>query len=189
MRTIRAAKIEQLSQTLKRAFQVFAKPLGEDRTLQLIRKIVTAAVELSEHIMIEADDIWSIELEGVTGSDEDDFYNNLNDFQLKPVGSFDDFKNSAPLNTLTQRFSLDEIKTKIQKLCVVTPALRFQHIQSDGESYKEVVHKVKPQVLVALKAAASSEEGQDEYVYPDEQVFHNMAKSLGLIQDPLVTQE
>lgn len=167
---------------------MFARPLGEEKTLQLTRKIVTAAVALSERIMIQADDIWTIELEGVAGSEED-FYNNLDDFELKPVGSFDDFANSAPLKTLTERFSLDDIKARIQKLCVVTPALRFQHIEPDGESYMEVVHKVKPQVLVALKSGASTEEGQDEYVCPDELVFHNMAKSLGLIQDPSATQE
>lgn len=188
MKTIRAAKIEELSQYLKRAFNVFAKPLGEENTLQHTRKIVTAAVALSERIMIQADDIWAIELQGVTGS-EDNFYNNLEDFELKPVGSFDDFANSAPLNTLTQRFSLDEIKARVKKICAVTPALRFQHIEPDGESYMEAVHVVKPQVLVALTSGASSEEGQDEYVSPDEAVFYNMAKSLGFIQDSSATQE
>lgn len=167
---------------------MFARPLGEEQTLQLTRKIVTAAVALSERIMIQADDIWTIELQGVTGS-EDNFYDNLDDFELKPVGSFDDFANSAPLNTLTQRFSLDEIKARVKKLCAVTPALRFQHIEPDGESYMEAVHMVRPQVLVALKSGASTEEGQDEIVYPDELVFHNMAKSLGLIQDPSATQK
>lgn len=188
MTTIRAAKIEGLSQFLKEAFKVFAKPLGEENTLQHTRKIVTAAVTLSERIMIQADDIWTIELQGVTGS-EDNFYNTLYDYDLKPVGSFDDLAKIAPLDTLAERFSLEEIKARVKKLCVVTPALRFQHIEPHGESYMEAAHMVKPQVLVALNSGASTEEGQDEDVRPDEAVFYNMAESLGFTQNSSATQE
>ncbi|KAG6354629.1 hypothetical protein INS49_004647 [Diaporthe citri] len=183
----RTAKIEELSQDLRRAFQVFARPFPEDRALELIRAIFAAAVRLNEHIMTEADDIWTLELDGVTGS-EDDFYDNLEDFDLKPVGTLEALGHSAPLDNIKTRFSMDEIKKRLTKLCVMTPALRYQHIQPTGEEYGEHVHVVKPQVLVALEEVPGSEEVISEHVLPDELMFYKMAESLGLVQEPLERQ-
>lgn len=183
----RTAKIETVSQDLRRAFNVFARPFPEGRALELIRAIVAAAVRLNEHIMIEADDIWTLELEGLTGS-EDDFYDNLEDFDLKPVGTLAAFGDSAPLDNIKRRFALDVIKQRLTKLCVMTPALRYQHIKPQGEEYGELVHVVKPQVLVALKEIAWPDQVLSEHVLPDELVFYTMAKSLGLIQEPLERQ-
>lgn len=183
----RTAKIEEVSQTLRRAFQVFARPFPEGRALELIRAIVAAAVRLNEHIMIEADDIWTLELEGETES-EAGFYDNLEDFDLKPVGTLAALADSAPLDSIKRRLSLDEIKKRLKKLCVVRPALRYQHIQPEGEGYGELVDVVKPQVLVALKEVPWPKEVVSKHILPDELVFYTMAKSLGLIQEPLERQ-
>lgn len=189
VQSIRAANIEDLSQNLLRAFNLFARPFPEGRALELIRPIIAAAVLLSERIMIEADDLWTIELEGVTGTSEDDFYDNLEDFDLKPVGTFAALQASAPIDSIKQRLSLDVIKDRLKKLCVVTPALRYRHIQPHGEEYGEVVQKVKPQVLVSLKEIPWSENTVATYAVHDELMFYSMAKSLGLVQEPLATQK
>ncbi|KAI7779321.1 hypothetical protein LA080_000992 [Diaporthe eres] len=183
----RTAKIEEISQTLRRAFQVFARPFPEGRALELIRAIVAAAVRLNEHIMIEADDIWTLELEGETGS-EAGFYDDLEDFDLKPVGTLAALADSAPLDNIKTRLSLDEIKKRLKKLCVMTPALRYQHIHPEGEGYEELVDVVKPQVLVALKEVPLPNDVTSEHILPNELVFYTMAKSLGLIRRPLERQ-
>lgn len=163
---------------------MFARPFPDGRALELIRDIVTAAVELNEHIMVEADDLWTIELEGVAGS-EDDFYDNMTDFDLKPVGTISALQDNAPLDAITRRLNMDLVKARVKKLCVVAPALRYQHIQPQGEGYGDVVHLVKPQVLVAIKEILPANV-MAEYVLHDELVFYSMAKSLGLIPEPLV---
>lgn len=139
--------------------------------------------------MIEADDIWTLELEGVTGAGEDDFYDRLETFDLKPAGTLAALHDSAPLDSIKQRLSMDVIKERLKKLCVVTPALRFQHIKTQGEGYGELVQLVKPQVLVALKEVPWPENKIAEYALSDELVFYNMARSLGLVQEPLATQK
>lgn len=187
VQSIRAANIEDLSQNLLRAFNLFARPFPEGRALELIRPIIAAAVLLSERIMIEADDLWTIELEGVTGATEDEFYDNLEDFDLKPVGTMAALQASAPLDSIKQRLSLDVIKDRLKKLCVVTPALRYRHIKPHGEEYGEVVQKVKPQVLVSLKDIPWKENTVAEYAVHDELMFYNMSRSLGLVQEPLAT--
>lgn len=188
VRSNRTAKIEELSETLRRAFQVFARPFAGGRALELIRAIVAAAVRLNEHIMIEADDIWTIELEGVTGS-EDGFYDDLEDFDLKPVGTLAALEDIAPLDSIKRRLSLLEIKRRLKKLCVMTPALRYQHIQPEGEEYGELVHVVKPQVLVALKDIPWKDEVIPQHVHHDELMFYKMAESLGLSVEPLERQQ
>lgn len=166
---------------------MFARPFPEGRPLELIRSIVEAAVRLNEHTMIEADDIWTIELEGVNVS-EDDFYDKIDDFDLKPVGTLQDLGDNVPLADIKQRFSMDMIKDRMKKLCVVRPALRYQHVEPDGESYGDPVHVVKAEVLVSLKQMPMPEGTMAEYVMNQELVFYTMAKNLGLIPEPLETR-
>lgn len=170
-----------------RAFRVFARPFSEGRALELIRAIVAAAVKLNEQMIIEADDIWTIELQSVIGS-EDEFYDNLDDFALKAVGTDVGLEDNAPLGSLKTRFSLDVIKERVKKLCVVRPALRYRHVEPHGEGYGDVVHQVRPQVLVALKELPWPEGTIAVYTLHDETVFYDMAKSLGLVTEPLEKQ-
>ncbi|KKY31879.1 hypothetical protein UCDDA912_g08168 [Diaporthe ampelina] len=182
----RTAKIEAKSQDLLRAFHLFARPFADGRALELIRDIVTAAVQLNERIIIEADDLWTIELEGSTGS-EDDFYDNMADYDLKPVGTLTALRDNAPLNTIARRLNMDLVKQRVKRLCVVTPALRYQHVHPQGEWYGDVAHVVKPRVLVALKEITPAGTLIQASLH-DELVFYSMAKSLGLIQEPLSNQ-
>lgn len=166
---------------------MFARPFPEGRPLELIRPIVEAAVRLNEHIMIEADDIWTIELEGVNNS-EDDFYDKLEDFDLRPVGLLVALGDNTPLASIKNRFSMEMIKDRMKKLCVVRPALRYQHVEPDGESYGDPVHVVKAEVLVSLRQMPWPEGTISEYVIHEELVFYTMAKNLGLIPEPLETR-
>jgi len=175
----RAARIEQISGILQNAFVIFARRIPRAQRMELTRNIVTAAVRLNEHIQIEADDIWTVQLSDLTGENDDHFYNNMEDFDMKPVGTTIALRDNAPLETISERLNPDEVRGRVEMLCVVSPALRYQHIEGDGLSFKDTADLVKPQVLVALqqlpRAAGEEDPAAAE---PDELVFFNLAKSM-----------
>lgn len=178
----RATSIAALSDRLQRAFTRFTKPMPEGRPLELIRSIVVAAVELNEHIMIEADDIWTLRMYGaIAGGDE--FYDKMENYNLTPVGSTLGLRDNSPLGTIKQRLSLDIIKERVRPLCVVAPALQFEHIEPDGNDYKDVENLVAPRVLVAVEEIPTAQDEKDPGpARPDEAVFSTLAANMGLLQ-------
>ncbi|KAL1851302.1 hypothetical protein Daus18300_012607 [Diaporthe australafricana] len=174
----RAAKVEQLSKHLVKVFQVFVKPMADGAALALARRIFTAAARLNEYMMTEANDIWSVDLDGVTGTDQD-FYNNLDDMDLKPLGTHTALRDNLPLENIRSRLGPDLIKQRLTKLCVLSPAIRFRHIAPEGDGYQAPVTLVKPLVLVSLSEADGVENIHDQASHGD-MIFYTMAQSLGL---------
>lgn len=178
----RAASIASVSDQLRKMFRPFTSPMPEGRPLQLIGNIVVAAVELNEHMMIEADDIWTLRLYGAI-AEGDDFYEKMENYNLTPVGNTVGLRDNSPLDTIKQRLSLDVIKTRVKPLCVVGPALQFEHIEPDGNAYKGVENLVAPRVLVALTELPPAQ-GEEEPgpAPPDEVVFATLARNMALSQ-------
>lgn len=176
----RAASIASLSDDFRKAFTRFTSPMPKGRPLELIQNIVVAAVELNEHIMIEADDIWTLKLYGSIGNN-DEFYDKMENYNLIPVGPAVALRDNSPLDTIKDRLSLDVIKGRVKPLCVVAPALQFEHIEPDGNDYKDVENLVAPRVLVALsEIPAAQDEAEPGPAPPDEVVFFTLARNMGL---------
>ncbi|KAJ0124445.1 hypothetical protein J7T55_005783 [Diaporthe amygdali] len=177
LRSARNAKTDELCQLLVRVFKVFARPLGEDGAHQLARKIIAAAVELNEHMMIEADDIWTLDLDQIIGP-ETDFHSRLSDMDLKSVATVTALRDNSPLDSIRSRLATGVIKQRVEALCVVAPAFRYRHISREGYEYQDPVTLVKPQVLVALNEVSLAVPAQDGAAL--ESPFFVMAQSLGL---------
>lgn len=162
---------------------IFARPMPKDRQLELMQNIVAAAVRLNEHIQIEADDIWTLDLYGATGENPDHFYNNIKEFDLKPVGTTIALRDSAPLDTISDRLDPEVVRDRVKLLCVVSPALRYKHIREDGRGYQDTANLVRPQVLVALQQLPPAEgEREPAAAQPHERIFFTMAKQKGYVQ-------
>lgn len=178
----RAAKIEQLSKDLIKVFQVFVNPMADGTALALARRIFTAAARLNEYTMTEANDIWTVDLQEISGTDQD-FYNKLEDMDLKPLGTATALRDNLPLENIRSRLGPDVIKQRLTKLCVVSPGIRFHHIAPGGDEYQAPVNLVKPRVLVSLREADPPPHNianVDDQASHGDMVFYTMAQSLGL---------
>ncbi|POS71444.1 hypothetical protein DHEL01_v210163 [Diaporthe helianthi] len=181
----RAASIEQVSRVMLASFNGFSRPIPSSQRLGLTRNIVAAAVRLSEHMMIEADDIWSIQMTGFTsGNQGSDFYTRMKEFDLKAVGTTHALRDNVPLETMSDRFNAQELRNRIRPLCTVAPALRYQRINGDGNDYDDSVFLVKPRVLVALSQAPPPAQGQQTPAAapPEEEIFYTLARNMGLVR-------
>ncbi|KAI3395959.1 hypothetical protein diail_598 [Diaporthe ilicicola] len=109
---------------------------GQDRAAGAGSCVITPAVMLNEYMMTEKNDIWSVDLDGNTGSDDDHFYIRLDDMELKLVSTAAVLRDNLPLDGIRSRLALDLIRQCLTKLCVVSPALRYQHIRPEGNGYR-----------------------------------------------------
>ncbi|KAL1860359.1 hypothetical protein Daus18300_009272 [Diaporthe australafricana] len=119
----RAAAIEALASQLLRIFDVFSRPMNNG--LDLTRTLITHAVRLNECMLHGAEVIYTVDLG--TGSD-DDFYQNLDNMTMSTVNT--DLGRTVPLRRVTRGQTQDYVRSRLYKVCVVEPALRYQSYQS-----------------------------------------------------------
>lgn len=144
------------------------------------QNIVEAAVRLNEHIMIEADDLWTIQLYGLAGGD---FHASIKDFDLRPAGTAAAVRDSGPLDTISDRFSPQDLQNRVRPLCIIAPALRVQQIDGEQGTYQASVDLVKPRVLVSLRQPAPAAGAQVPPPGPPEElIFYTLAQNMGLVK-------
>ncbi|KAG8164227.1 hypothetical protein KVR01_006145 [Diaporthe batatas] len=146
--------IQQTSLEIQRAFTEFASLIPGPLRTQLVESIVTAAVRLNEHIMIEADDVWEIKIHGLIDEKAGGFFANARDFALTGCGTRWAKMARTPVETIADRTSAQDLRGLMRPLCALAPALRFRHMDREAEGYQDSVDLVKPRVLVFLRHSA-----------------------------------
>lgn len=158
-------------------FSGFTRLINEHEGRGLVREIVSAAVRLNEHMMIEADDIWTIP---ETDTTIRDFYTRPKAFDLKPVGTMSALRDNTPLDTISDRLSSQELQNRVSPLCIIAPALRYRSFDMAASDYDNPVNLIKPRILVSLKQAAPAGGQQAPAAAPPEEpIFYVLARSMG----------